>query len=316
MVSIDTTCKPDLSVNIGKLKLKNPILSASGTFGYTDEYEDYLNLQNIGAVVTKGMTLQPRKGNQQPRIKELNNGLINSIGLENIGINAFIENKLPILLEKNINFILNIAGFSIEEYTEIARICQTNNIRAIELNVSCPNVKSGCLEFGTSAEDLYRLISNVREVYEGTVVVKLSSNVANPVKLALAAQKANADAISAINTVKSLSVDVRIIESKIQHSVMQGGLSGPTIKPIALNFIHTISKEVNIPVIGIGGISNINDVIEFVAVGSTAIQVGTANFTNPCITGQLINELETFLQQNQITSFKNLVEGVKNDYYH
>lgn len=304
--------KPDLSINIGKLQLKNPIITASGTFGYNDEYEEFINLDNIGAIVTKGITLEPRGGNPQPRIAEVKNGLINSIGLENVGIFSFLENKLPVLKEKNINFILNIAGFSFEEYIQLAHICQDYDIKAIELNVSCPNVKEGCLEFGRDKEILYKLVSEVREAYSNTLIVKLSPNVSSPAEIALEVQNAGADAISAINTVKAMNVSVAMEGNKLHSSFMKGGLSGPCIKPMALNFIHEISQLVSIPIIGMGGISNISDILEFIAVGSSAVQIGTSNFTNPCISEQLTRELEELLIQNNINSLQDLITGVKN----
>ncbi|OGI19552.1 MAG: dihydroorotate dehydrogenase B catalytic subunit [Candidatus Melainabacteria bacterium RIFOXYA12_FULL_32_12] len=306
------TVKPDLSLNIGKLKLKNPIITASGTFGYADEYEEFMSIQNIGAIVTKGITLDPRDGNPQPRIAEVKSGMLNSIGLENVGICSFIEHKLPILKERNINFILNIAGFSLEEYAQLAVICEKSEIPAIELNVSCPNVKAGCLEFGKDQETLYRLVSSVREVYSNTLIVKLSPNVSNPIEIALAVQKAGADAVSAINTVKGMQVNPIINNGKLEHSYIKGGYSGPAIKPIALSYIHEIKQVLDIPIIGMGGISNVDDVLEFIAVGSVAVQIGTANFTNPCISEQLAKDLENVLMQHNIMSLQDLIEGNKN----
>lgn len=298
--------KPDLSVKIGKLNLKNPIIAASGTFGYADEFEDYVNLQSLGAIITKGITLKPKQGNPQPRIQEVSGGLINWIGLENMGINSFIEKKLPLLREKNIAFIVNIAGSSLKEYEELAKICEFNGINAIELNVSCPNVENGCLEFGKDVSSLSKLVSDVREVFSGTLIVKLSSNISYPAELALVAEKSGADAISAINTVKAMSVKTGINKGKLTYTKVKGGLSGPCIKPIALNFIHDIKQVVKIPVIGMGGITNINDVIDFFAVGSRAVQIGTANFTYPYITEKLVNELETLLTQNSIVNLNEL----------
>jgi dihydroorotate dehydrogenase (NAD+) catalytic subunit len=304
------TCKqPDLSVDLNGFKLKNPIITASGTFGYADEFEDYIDVSALGAIVTKGITLHPRKGNPQPRLKELRNGMINSIGLENIGINAFIEKKIPVLEEKEINYIINIAGFSFDEYLQLARICEINKIKAIELNVSCPNVKQGCLEFGNCPETLYRLVSLVKETYTGTLIVKLTPNVTNPIELAQMVEKAGADAISAINTVKALNVTASVQDGKLVKQQLKGGMSGPAIKPIALNYINSISPELNIPIIGMGGISNFTDIIEFFAVGSTAIQVGTANFTNPTIAEDLVKELQEFLIDNNIPSLQYLLKG-------
>jgi len=298
---------PDLSVKIGKLNLKNPIIMASGTYGYADEYDNYVNLKNIGAIITKGITLNPRSGNPQPRIKEINNGIINSIGLENIGIFDFITQKLPILYKKNIRYIVNIAGFSIDEYIQLAKICEDYSIEAIELNVSCPNVKRGCLEFGQDEKLLYKLVSSVRQVFSGTLIVKIGSNLANPAKNVICIENAGADAISAINTVKAMYVSAKIVNKKIFKTVLKGGLSGPVIKHIALEFIHEIRNNTNLPIIGIGGISNIEDIIEFLAVGATAVQIGTANFTNPYIGEILIQELSDLLINHNVESFTKLL---------
>ncbi|MEW5821810.1 MAG: dihydroorotate dehydrogenase [Cyanobacteriota bacterium] len=313
MVTLDNNItsigSPDLSIKLGKLNLKNPIITASGTFGYADEYEDYVDLKNIGAIVTKGITLEPRKGNPQPRLCELDNALINSIGLENIGIKAFISQKLPVLREKEISFIVNIAGFSIEEYIELAQICENNNIEAIEVNVSCPNVKTGCLEFGTDESILYNLIASVREKYTGTLIVKLTPNVTNPVPLAQAVEKAGADVISAINTVRALNVKTHLKTGVLTKILLKGGMSGPAIKPIALNYINTIRASVKIPIIGMGGISSFEDMLEFIAVGSQAIQIGTINFIHPDISEILVNHLKFFLIENNIKSFTQLIKG-------
>lgn len=301
--------KPDTSVNIGKLKLKNPILTASGTFGYTNEYDDFMNVANIGAIITKGITLNPKIGNPQPRIKEIKNGLINSIGLENTGIYDFIENKLPVLKENNINFAVNIAGSSIEEYVELAKICQTNNIPAIELNLSCPNVKCGCLEFGKDEETLYRLICQVRKNFENTLIVKLSSNVSFPEKMAITAENAGADAISAINTVKAMNIDIN--NNFKGFKFIKGGLSGSCIKPLALNFIYEIRQHIAIPIIGMGGISSFQDMLEFFAVGADAVQIGTANFTHPDISEKLVVELNSFMKQHNYSSLDDLLSNLR-----
>ena len=301
--------KSDTSVNIGKLKLKNPILTASGTFGYTNEYDDFMNVANIGAIITKGITLNPKIGNSQPRIKEIKNGLINSIGLENTGIYDFIENKLPVLKENNINFAVNIAGSSIEEYVELSKICQTNNIPAIELNLSCPNVKCGCLEFGKDEETLYRLICQVRKNFENTLIVKLSSNVSFPEKMAITAEKAGVDAISAINTVKAMNIDIN--NNFKGFKFIKGGLSGSCIKPLALNFIYEIRQHIAIPIIGMGGISSFQDMLEFFAVGADAVQIGTANFTHPDISEKLVVELNSFMKQHNYSSLDDLLSNLR-----
>lgn len=295
--------------NIGKLKLKNPVLTASGTFGYTNEYDDFMNVANIGAIITKGITLNPKSGNSQPRIKELPNGMINSIGLENVGIHEFIDKKLPVLLENNIDFILNIAGESIQEYAELANICAKNNIKGIELNLSCPNVKCGCLEFGKDEETLYRLVSEVRNSYAEALIVKLSSNVSYPEKMAETAEKAGVDAISAVNTVKAMKIELS--NDYKGYKFIKGGMSGACIKPIALNFIYEIRKYISIPIIGMGGITCLQDMLEFFAVGADAVQVGTVNFTYPDLSERLVGELEEFMKNYGYGSLKELIKDLR-----
>jgi dihydroorotate dehydrogenase (NAD+) catalytic subunit len=301
--------KTDLSLKIGDFRFENPILTASGTYGYNNEYDEFLDVSKIGAIVTKAITLNPRKGNAQPRIKEVSNGMINSIGLENTGIHEFINTKLPVLKEQNINFIVNIAGTSLEEYVEVAKICEDNGIKAIELNVSCPNVKEGCLEFGKDSLELGKLIKKVRNSFNGCLITKLSPNVSSPQEIALVCEKSGSDAISAINTLKGMYVKPFINKGKLEYNFVKGGLSGNCIKPAALSFIYEISQVVNIPIIGMGGISSINDVIEFLAVGCSAVQIGTANFTHPNIAETLISELDNYLKVNNINSFRDLIEG-------
>ncbi|MEI7475332.1 MAG: dihydroorotate dehydrogenase [bacterium] len=300
--------KTDLSLNIGGFKLKNPIMMASGTYGYNNEYEDFLDVSEIGAILTKAITLTPKKGNPHPRIKEVTNGMINSIGLENVGIYEFIESKLPILNDKNINFIVNIAGTSLEEYSEVAKICNDNGVKAIELNVSCPNVKEGCLEFGKDPIALSKLIERVRSSFDGCIITKLSPNVSSPQEIAVICEKSGSDAISAINTLKGMSVKPIISDGKLDFSFVKGGLSGNCIKPVALSYIYEIKQVVNIPIIGMGGISCLEDVLEFLAVGCSAIQIGTANFTHPNIAETLINQLDKYLKENNINSFVDLIK--------
>lgn len=301
----------DLSVDFGKFKLQNPVMTASGTFGYCDEFDVFLNVKNLGAIVTKGVTLEERPGNEGRRIFECEAGMINRIGLENVGIEKFISKKLPKLKEKGINFVLNIAGSSVEDYVKLGEISQANNIRAIEINVSCPNVKSGCLEFGTDEKCLYELISRIREVYNGFLIVKLTPNVAEIEKLAVAAQKAGADCISAINTLKGLGVELNFNGTKVSKSFVQGGLSGKCVKPVALSMVKRIKEAVNLPIIGLGGISCLKDLLEFVAVGADAVQIGTENFTNPDIAERLTVELAEFIEKQGFKSFNNLKEELR-----
>ena len=303
----------DLSVNKGKLKLKNPILTASGTFGYNFEYGRFVNVASLGAIVTKAISLEPRPGNDWQRICETYGGMINSIGLENVGIKKFIEEKLPFLIKGNVDFIVNLAGASIDEYVQLAQICEANDINAVELNVSCPNVKSGCLEFGTDETVLHNLVSQVREVYSGCLIVKLTPNVTSVEKIALAAQDAGADAVSAINTVKGLSVKIRYINGKFRKETVQGGLSGKTVKPIALGVVNRISQVLDIPIIGIGGIYSLDDVFEFLSVGADAVQIGTANFTHPDISERLIEELKDFMESNGFQSLNELKEKLRGE---
>lgn len=294
-----------LKIDLNGLILQNPIMTASGTYGYANEYNDFINVSKLGAIVTKAITLNPREGNRHIRIAETKAGMINSIGLENVGIEKFLEEKIKILEENEINFIMNLAGSTKEDYIETARICEENKIKTIELNVSCPNVKSGCLEFGSDEKSLYDLVKAVKEVYNGYTVVKLTPNVTSIEKLAISAENAGANAISAINTLKGTSVKININNGKINKTIVTGGYSGAGIKPVALNAVYRISKVVNIPIIGIGGIETIDDVLEFFAAGAKAVQIGTANFTYPDIAEKLVCELEEIISQN---GYKNIEE--------
>ena len=287
-----------LSVDLNGLELKNPIMTASGTYGYASEYNDFIDVSKLGAVVTKAISLYPRAGNKHLRITETKAGMINSIGLENVGIEKFIETKLPELTENNIDFVMNVAGSTLDEYVKVAKICDENNIKAIELNVSCPNVKAGCLEFGTDENSLYELVSAVRAVYNGFLIVKLTPNVTSIEKLGIAAQKAGANALSAINTLKGTSIKIDFIKGKFYKTIVQGGYSGIGIKPVAVGAVSRLVKAVDIPVIGMGGIETLDDVLEFFAAGAEAVQIGTANFTHPQTAGELVKELEDFITNN------------------
>lgn len=294
-----------LTTDLNGLILKNPIMTASGTFGYSDEYNEFIDVAKLGAIVTKAISLNPRAGNKNIRITETKAGMINSIGLENVGIEKFLETKIPVLKENNIDFVVNIAGSTIDEYKILGKICNTNEIKAIELNVSCPNVKSGCLEFGTDENSLYELVSEVRKEYKGFLIVKLTPNVTSVEKLGMAAQNAGANAISAINTLKGTAIKINCLNGKIQKSIIQGGYSGVGIKPVAIGVVMRLYKTVDIPIIGIGGIESLSDVLEFLAAGAEAVQIGTANFTHPDITQNLVIELENYIKNN---GFENLEE--------
>lgn len=301
----------DLSLKINDFELKNPILTASGTYGYSDEFEVFCNVKNIGAVVTKGITVEPRIGNEGQRIFETNGGMINRIGLENVGIESFLNNKLPILKECGINFVLNIAGNTPEDYIQLAKTAQANNIKAIELNVSCPNVKCGCIEYGVNKQALYELTAMVRKNYEHCLIVKLSPNVTSAEAVAEAAQSAGADAVSAINTVRGMGVNLEFKNGNFKKTTVAGGLSGQCIKPIALSFVDRISKVIDIPIIAMGGIKTLDDILEYFSVGAKAVQIGTSNFTHPDIAEKLAKDLEEFMIENNFDTLDTLQQKLK-----
>lgn len=294
------------------LTLKTPIIGASGTYGYADEYRDFINLDCLGAISTKGITLESRLGNDGDRIFEVEGGMINRIGLENVGIESFIKDKLPILNAKKIDFFLNIAGNTIEDYEKLSSIAQNNAIKALEVNVSCPNVKKGCLEFGLNPEGLYLLISKIRKNYSGFLTVKLSPNTSDIKALATAAESGGADCISAINTLRGLGVSVNYAANKFIKKTVQGGLSGACVKPVALYMVNQIKNAVKIPVIAMGGITKLSDLFEFISVGADAFQIGTANFKTPSICTSLAMELSEFMTKNNFSDFEQLKGAIRN----
>ena len=296
-----------------QLKLKSPLIGASGTFGYADEYEDFIDLNCLGAISTKGITLEARKGNDGDRIFETKCGMINRIGLEKVGMEKFIKDKLPVLKRKNIDFLLNIAGSSLDDYEKLASISQENEIKAIEVNVSCPNVKSGCIEFGVNPDSLFKLTSKIRNNYGGFLIVKLSPNTSDISTLASAVESGGGDCISAINTLRGLGVEVQKIGNKFIKKMVQGGLSGECVKPVALYMVRQIKQAVDIPVIAMGGISKLNDLLEFLAVGADAFQIGTANFANPSICTKLAHELEQYIKDNNFKDFEDLKLKIKGE---
>ncbi|MBQ4123463.1 dihydroorotate dehydrogenase [bacterium] len=294
-----------LDVKFNGFELKNPIMTASGTYGYASEFNEFIDVSKLGAIVTKAISLFPRAGNKHLRITETKAGMINSIGLENVGIEKFLETKVKELNSNNINFVMNLAGSTLDEYVQVAKFCNKNNIKAIELNVSCPNVKSGCLEFGTDEKSLYELVCAVRNEYKGFLIIKLTPNVTSIEALGLAAQKAGADAVSAINTLKGTSIKIDLVNGKFKKTIVQGGYSGIGIKPVAIGAICRLYKVLDIPIIGIGGIETLEDVLEFLAAGAEAVQIGTANFTHPETAEKLVFELEEYINKN---GFKDLDE--------
>lgn len=297
--------------NFEKISFKNPILTASGTFGYATEYSDFFDVSRLGAVVTKAITKKPRSGNEGVRIFETTAGMINRIGLENVGVEKFCSEKLVELRKNNINFVVNIAGSSLEEYVFVAEKLEAAGVCAIEVNVSCPNVKSGCLEFGTDNNALYELVSLVRQAFSGFLIIKLTPCVTKIEELAQAAQNAGADAISAINTLKGVGLKLEFSGKNVQKTLVEGGLSGKCIKPHALSCVKRIKSAVNIPIIGIGGISSLADVLEFVTVGADLVQIGTENFTNPDISIKIISELEEFMKTHNFNNFGELKEALR-----
>lgn len=295
------------------LTLKTPIIGASGTYGYVDEFESFIDLNCLGAISTKGITLEKRPGNSGERIFEVKGGMINRIGLENVGIGAFIREKLPKLREKNIDFLLNIAGSTTQDYEKLAAIADENNIKAIEVNVSCPNVKQGCLEFGLNPNSLFELTKAIRKNYSGFLVVKLSPNTSDIKALASAAEQGGADCISAINTIRALGIKVDWAGNKFIKKSVQGGLSGSCIKPVALYMVQQIKQAVQIPVIAMGGISKFEDLLEFMAVGADAFQIGTANFSDPSVCTNLASCLNDFIVKNNFKDFEELKGAIQND---
>jgi dihydroorotate dehydrogenase (NAD+) catalytic subunit len=299
-----------LVVKIGKLQLKNPVMTASGTFGYGDEYADYVDLNRLGAIVVKGLSLKPRLGNPPPRIMETTGGMLNAVGLQNIGVDAFIGEKLPFLRKYNVAVIANIYGESYAEYQKVARkLSSVKGVHALEVNVSCPNVKRGGLSFGTDPKIAALVTRKVKEVTDLPVIIKLTPNVTDIAAIAAAVEKAGADAVSLINTLAGMSVDLKNRRPHLKN--VTGGLSGPAIKPVALRMVWQVVRRVSIPVIGIGGIMTAADALEFLMLGAKAVQVGTANFINPHATIDILAGIETYLQNNKIKNVNDLIGTFK-----
>lgn len=296
---------PDLSVDIGGIVLRNPVMTASGTFGYGIEFDDVVDLRMLGGIIVKGLSLNPSKGNPPPRIVETSCGMLNAIGLENIGIRAFIEKKLPLLKPYNTPVFINIYGKTEQEYAEIAKIADdVPDIAGLEVNISCPNVSAGGLAFGVDPFSAASVVTAVKMNTTKPVMVKLSPNVTDISVIAKSVESAGADSVSLINTITGMAIDVKTRKPKIANVV--GGLSGPAIKPVALRMVYQVANAVKIPVIGIGGIMNTEDALEFIIAGATAIQAGTANFVNPGVTEEIANGIAKYLLDNNIGSLKEL----------
>ena len=300
----------NLTINIGNLELKNPVLTASGTFGYGIEYADFMDLSRIGGIFVKGTTIHHREGNDYPRMAETPSGMLNAVGLQNKGVDYFISDIYPKIKDIDTHMMVNVSGSTIEDYVACAeRINELENIPAIELNISCPNVKQGGMAFGTNCDSASEVIRAVRKVYHKTLIVKLSPNVTDITAIAQVAETEGADAVSLINTLMGMAIDVE--KRKPLLSTITGGLSGPCVKPVALRMVYQTYKAVKIPIIGLGGISNWKDAIEFILAGATAIQIGTYNFIDPAVSVKVVDGINDYLDRHKFQSIKELVGALQ-----
>jgi dihydroorotate dehydrogenase (NAD+) catalytic subunit len=297
---------PDLKVNLGTIELQNPVITASGTFGYAREFAEIVDLNRLGGIIVKGLSLQPAKGNPPPRIVETPCGMLNAIGLENVGIDAFVSQKLPFLRTLSPPIFANIYGTTIEDYAELAaRLDALEGIAGVEVNISCPNVKAGGIAFGSDPDSAFRVVEAVRAQTTKHLIVKLSPNVTDITVIARSAEAGGADSLSLINTITGMAVDLETRRPKLAN--ITGGLSGPAIKPIALRMVWQVVQATKIPVIGIGGIMTPEDALEFLIAGAAAVQVGTANFVKPDATIDIIDGIEMFLAQNKIDRVADII---------
>ncbi|MDR0680968.1 MAG: dihydroorotate dehydrogenase [Dysgonamonadaceae bacterium] len=299
----------DLNINIAKLKLENPVLTASGTFGYGIEYADFTDLSKIGGIIVKGTTLYPREGNDYPRMAETPSGMLNAVGLQNKGVDHFITTIYPAIKSIDTHIIVNVSGSTIEDYVACAeKINDLDKIPAIELNISCPNVKQGGMAFGTNCKSASEVIKAVRKAYNKTLIVKLSPNVTDITEIAKTAEAEGADSVSLINTLMGMAIDAE--RRKPVLSTITGGLSGPCVKPIALRMVYQTYKAIKIPIIGLGGICNWQDAIEFILAGATAIQIGTYNFIDPAISVKVVERMNEYLDRHGFQSVRELTGGL------
>ena len=295
-----------LNTSLGSLKLKNPVITASGTFGFGTELNDYLTVSNLGAITLKGITVNESKGNDLPRIAETPAGILNSIGLENPGIKKFRKNIIPEIKDLKVPVIANISGYSINDFRHLAaEIEKEKIIKAVEVNVSCPNIKNGGMAFGTDSEMIFQVSKEVRKVYSGPMIVKLSPNVTNIVEMAKAAVEGGADIVSLINTLLGMAIDVEKKKAVLANTF--GGLSGPAIKPVALRMVYQIYENIDIPIIGMGGIMSGEDAVEFLLAGASAVGVGTATLRDPDASKKIINEMKNYFKENDINSVKEII---------
>lgn len=296
----------DLSVNINKLQLKDPVMTASGTFGYGPEFADFIPLEGLGGIIVKGTTLKPREGNDYPRMVETASGMLNCVGLQNKGVDYFCEHIYPEIKDIDTNMIVNVSGSSPEDYAECAaRINELDNIPAIELNISCPNVRQGGMAFGVTCAGAASVVKAVRARYDKTMIVKLSPNVTDIAEIARAVEAEGADSVSLINTLMGMAIDIE--KRKPLLSINTGGLSGPAVKPVALRMVWQVAKAVKIPVVGLGGICNAHDAIEFLMAGATAIEIGTANFIDPQVTIKVRDGINEWLDSHGCKSVKEII---------
>ena len=296
----------ELSVNIGALQLKNPVMTASGTFGYGLEFQDFVPLDQLGGIIVKGTTLNPREGNDYPRMAETTGGMLNCVGLQNKGVDYFCEHIYPQIRDLDTNIVVNVSGSSPEDYAECAaRIDALERIPAIELNISCPNVRDGGMAFGVTCQGAESVVRAVRQRYHKTLIVKLSPNVTNIADIARACEAQGADSVSLINTLMGMSIDIERRRSRL--SIGTGGLSGPCVKPVAVRMVWQVAKAVQIPVVGLGGIMTAEDAIEFFMAGATAIEIGTANFIDPAVTIKVRDGINRWLDQHGCQSVKEIV---------
>ena len=299
-----------LNVHIGGLELKNPVMTASGTFGYGTEFSDFIDLSRLGGILVKGTTLHPREGNPYPRMAETPSGMLNAVGLQNKGVDYFISHIYPEIQDIDTNILVNVSGSTIEDYVATAeKIAALDKIPGIELNISCPNVKEGGMAFGTSCMSAASVVKAVRKAYPKTLIVKLSPNVTNISEIACAVEAEGADSVSLINTLMGMAIDAE--KRRPVLSTVTGGLSGACVKPIALRMVWQVAKAVKIPVVGLGGIMNATDAIEFLLAGDTAVEIGTANFIDPQITVKVVEGIEAYLDRHGCKSVQEIIGGLE-----
>ena len=300
----------DLSVNIGELQMKNPVMTASGTFGYGEEFSDFIDIARIGGIIVKGTTLHKREGNPYPRMAETPSGMLNAVGLQNKGVDYFVEHIYPRIKDIQTNMIVNVSGSAIEDYVKTAEIInELDKIPAIELNISCPNVKQVGMSFGVSAKGAAEVVKAVRSAYKKTLIVKLSPNVTDITEIARAVEESGADSVSLINTLLGMAIDAE--RRRPILSTITGGMSGAAVKPIALRMVWQVSKTVNIPVIGLGGIMNWKDAVEFILAGASAIQIGTANFIDPTVAIKVEDGINNYLDRYGCKSIKEIIGALE-----